>query len=333
MSSPMEIMMQKMIDNQDSFKNDMSEMKKSTDQANNAVAQLAVSMDQLTRRQNKADASLQSMDAQMKELMTAMSQQQAKILVMEEKLEKGTESEGFVEPKIKKSKIVPDSHWIGTPRANAPGQSSASGNVPPTFTRDIDAYNPNKVIAKGFPRDMSSIVLEKHGEELLKCMVSSTIGAAATIHATRLKKFYSIEFADKLHAQAFIDKAKADGVSWTDPRSGDIVPLKAQRDQSVSQQITNHTLYHLYGFVQKYLKDTGKYDAEKMKLGSTGIPRELFLETDMNDIYTFYTISITDSKVARILPDYENLDTFGITKEMADLILEEASKAASSRRQ
>ena len=56
---------------------------------------------------------------------------------------------------------------------------------------------------------MSSIVLEKHAKTVLNQFVSEAIAKQAKVHATRLKRFYSLELADRLHAQSFLEKAKA----------------------------------------------------------------------------------------------------------------------------
>ena len=194
----------------------------------------------------------------------------------------------------------------------------------------MDAYNPHKVVVKGFPRDMSSLVLEKHAKASLQALVSGKIASQAIVHCTRAKKFYSIEFADSLHVKDFLTAVKAHGLRWEDARNGSSCILRAQVDQSVTQQLTNRVLYKMYPIMEKFLKDIERYDPMTMKLGSTSTPRKFMLETEDNELYVFFTVAITDSKTAQIEPNYEDLAEFGIAKEVADAILDEATKAAEA---
>ena len=277
-------------------------------------------MENLTLRQDNADAKVDQLTTQLKELANEMAKQKASI----QALQAGEESEGFVEPNVKKAKFAT------TGRASQ--SAASSGNSGAQLDRPmLDSYNDKMLWFRGFPHDLQAEIMKAHSATMLQKLMPSMEASQVTFRARNLSRQYSLEFSTKAQAICFKEKVAELGIDWHNLRTKTDVVLKCQVDKSLSGRITDSVLYSVYPLVEKHLKDLGKMKPN-MKMGNTGRPRKFFVADENGEAFVFFTIKVDQNKQATMEAHYEEMEHFGITKAVADAIIGEAVENTMSRR-
>eukprot|EP00959_Pyramimonas_sp_CCMP1952_P212337 4443165-Pyramimonas_sp.AAC.1 len=100
----------------------------------------------------------------------------------------------------------------------AAASSSSASSTSSGHSRSLPSpdSNPLRVWIAGFPRALLATVLQKHADELLARHAPVTTVAKPKIH--NFTTAYSIAFETNEQAEEFVQRVKALGVQWHDPR-------------------------------------------------------------------------------------------------------------------
>ena len=328
--SVVEKMLTELMAGQKSIQSDMTSMQSKTDdmhkELKTSINGLTTSMGDMVDKQKQAEIKMEDMSQKLNALYLEVKTHEKAIEELRStggEMEMDDESEGFVEPGSKKRRAP---RAAPTPRGE-PSAPSSEPTVARTFARGIDAYNECALVVKGFPKDMMSSAMAKHAKEYITKYAPEALHTVIKVKATNFKRFYTLEFPSKLSAASFKERVSEEGIEWTDKKSLATTKLRIQGDKSVSNRIIDATLYHLYPQMEKHLKDNNKWQ-DGVKLGSTGTPRKFFLTNADDEGFTFFTIRVEDSKLANIVPNYEELAEFGLGKDAVDTMVKTATEAA-----
>ena len=328
--SVVEKMLTELMAGQKSIQSDMTSMQSKTDDMHKELKTningLTTSMGDMVDKHKPADIKMEDMSQKLNALYLEVKTHEKAIEELRStggEMEMDDESEGFVELGSKKRRAP---RAAPTPRGE-PSAPSSEPTVARTFARGIDAYNECALVVKGFPKDMMSSAMAKHAKEYITKYAPEALHTVIKVKATNFKRLYNLEFPSKLSAASFKERVSEEGIEWTDKKSLATTKLRIQGDKSVSNRIIDATLYHLYPQMEKHLKDNNKWQ-EGMKLGSIGTPRKFFLTNADDEGFTFFTIRVEDSKLANIVPNYEELAEFGLGKDAVDTMVKIATEAA-----
>ena len=288
------------------------------------LEQMGTKFDEVANRQERTENIID-------QLTTKFAMLEGRVSQMETQQADAELSDGNVhEPVEKKAKMgAPSSSSAGRPPTPSGGRPSGP---PPRHQESNESFNDRMMWIKGFPRDIPRDILTAHGKALVGRLMPSLEGSQVVVTSKPFARQYSLEFTTKTQAVSFREKAKELKVSWVDPRSKEDVPLKCQADISLAGRIVNSVLYKVYPLVEQTLKDLGKF-TPKTKMGNMGRPRTFFVAGDDGDPYVFWTLNVDQDKQTTMVPNYDEMMAWGITKEMADSIASEAVKNAMGRRQ
>ena len=88
----------------------------------------------------------------------------------------------------------------------------------------------------------------------------------------------------------------------------------------------------MYPVVQQRLTELGHF-GEGCKLGNTGNPRKFFFLDANQKGHVFYAIRIHPDRTATLERKYDKMELFGISKEVADAMADEAIANAIRQKQ
>ncbi|CAK0819367.1 unnamed protein product, partial [Prorocentrum cordatum] len=199
-------------------------------------------------------------------------------------------------------------------RGAAPAQPLAA---PPTG-HDHGERNKKKIWIRGFPRKLMQTTFKSHFA-IVKSKMPAQYSEKCRVQAQNYKFSYNIQFDEEDDALLFHTRCRADPsfLTWTDPRSAEVVQLRVGWDQPQPIRHRSYALGQCWQIMLDALKEQCLW-LESMKLGSNPFTGHLHLYNSANEeVWDLVKIS-EDAQGTFIIVPLEDCHVVGLSKEFID---------------
>ncbi|CAK0841367.1 unnamed protein product [Prorocentrum cordatum] len=181
-----------------------------------------------------------------------------------------------------------------------------------------------------FPRPVLDSVRRKHWDQLVQHFPHLlSVGATPVFHS--IAQTYAVKFEREDAAREFQRMANLQGMTWTDPRDGNIHPLRVKSDLPLDVRIRKRAFHHLWNPVRSLLMLSPHWQEGKCQLGVDGFKGVLRLRTE-SDVWELVSSKPMTQRNGedcyQFEPHLSELEAWGISAEQINTIISKAHASA-----